>query len=712
MATYIATTAFIPTFLDDNGDPLNGGTLESYVANTTTPTPTFTGEAGVSAGDIITLNARGEPQTSGNTHQVWIDSAIKYDFVLKTAAGVIINSPEDVSYLAAGSVASVLNIAAAKALAILEDTQAVYIRGYTTEGDGGGGMYVYDASSAATANDGTVLALDTLAGRLLHNETTTVTVETFGAVGDGTAIENVAFQAAANSGIKQIKALNSYALSSSITVPLGVSFEFGGRDSTIYPVSGGTFINNFIFLFNTLDGATPVVNFPNLVCGGLSNVTFDNEAEKLTVKAVAAIGSYEFKDIRGRYMHGSIKRLSGYYSDNFKVSRVYGEPVMGTDYQIDLAGLGDCAVIEECHFPFNALNPAGSVNAYAMGNVLAGKISDCVGGNIKISGGSTASIKDCHLEKTQTLIQDSNVFIEDTFYGKGDDVPVVCESSGLQGHKLSLKNVELAFLEGVYEGTTADLKISNRYSVSIDNCYRRYTVNGSLDKSQLAGISIIKGDDSPITDFNDYSYQLSANSLIHPNYSVALDFTYASPSVSFDGISNAAADASTSWDDPTDTYFYSSQLIVDDGRLIGRNQVNAEASIALTSGGSGARLDLSYGSRTPSGIVRLYRGIATDSYTEYVDIPMISGSRFYDNGTTVNGFTWIARAAASKETLNALGSTSVTFKGTNVEIYSSSPPTIGTYVAADRFYRIAPVSAGYIGQVYDGASWLNYGLIA
>ena len=88
-----------------------------------------------------------------------------------------------------------LNIAAAKALAILEDTQAIYIRGYTTAGDGGGGMYIYDASSAATANDGTVLALDTLAGRLLHGETTDVTVETFGAVGDGVTDDSAAAQA-------------------------------------------------------------------------------------------------------------------------------------------------------------------------------------------------------------------------------------------------------------------------------------------------------------------------------------------------------------------------------------------------------------------------------------------------------------------------------------------------------------------------------------
>jgi len=255
MATYIATTAFIPTFLDDNGDPLNGGTLESYIAGTTTPTPTFTGEAGVSAGDIITLNARGEPETSGNTHQVWIDSAIKYDFVLKTAAGVIINSPEDVASPLLGSVASTLNIASAKALTTLTDGQAIYIRGYYAAADGGGGMYIYDASSAATANDGTVLALDTLAGRLLHGETTTVTVETFGVVGDGVADDAAALRAALNvlSGSTiELGKSETYLCLSSVVVPQNTKVEMNGSKIK-FNVSGLTKcldLRSFVSLYN------------------------------------------------------------------------------------------------------------------------------------------------------------------------------------------------------------------------------------------------------------------------------------------------------------------------------------------------------------------------------------------------------------------------------------------------------------------------------
>jgi hypothetical protein len=540
-----------------------------------------------------------------------------------------------------------------------------------------------------------------------------VSVKDFGAVGDGVTDDTAAIQDAVDSGSAKIVALDSYVITSSIIVPLGVSLEFGGRDSKIYPKSGGSFISNFIFLFNTSDGVNPTSLYPNLVCGGISNVTFDNEAEKLLVKGCIAVGSYEFLNIRGRYMHGMIERMAGHYSDNFKVSRIYCEPVRGSDYQINLRGLGDSPVIEECHFPYNGLNPSGVANAYYIGNALAGRISDCVGGNVKVDGGSEVTVSDCHLEKCQILVNSSSVKVVDTFLGKENIIPIVATStSGLFNFKLSLDNVQFAFLEkGTYTGTTVDVELGSRFALSVRNCYRKHTVSGGLDKSQLTGISIGKTGGTLLTDFNNYSYQLSNDGEVCPNYGVPLTFTYESPSLSYDGIIAASTDSASIWAETSGTYFYKSQLLIDESKALGRNQTQSEKSVALTNASNGVRLDISYGSRLNKGIVRVYRGTSSGAYTAYADLHVISLSRIYDNGDEVNGTPWVPMASGSPITLNADGLVSIKYAGDNVEMQATTSPTVGTHTSGDRTYRTSPASAGYIGSVYNGSAWLDFGLI-
>ena len=86
-----------------------------------------------------------------------------------------------------------------KALALasmgLDDGQGLLIMGESAVGDGGGGAYVYDASSALVANGGTILALDTLPGRLIHAGITPVTAKMFGALGNGIANDTAAMLA-------------------------------------------------------------------------------------------------------------------------------------------------------------------------------------------------------------------------------------------------------------------------------------------------------------------------------------------------------------------------------------------------------------------------------------------------------------------------------------------------------------------------------------
>ncbi len=69
------------TFVDNSGSPCVGCLLYSYIAGTTTPTPTYTDSLGISQNtNPIVLS------TSGGAN-IWPDTSIAYKFTLKTAQG-------------------------------------------------------------------------------------------------------------------------------------------------------------------------------------------------------------------------------------------------------------------------------------------------------------------------------------------------------------------------------------------------------------------------------------------------------------------------------------------------------------------------------------------------------------------------------------------------------------------------------------------------
>jgi len=70
-------------FFTDNGVPLVGGLLYTYLAGTTTPAVTYTSSTGLTANsNPIVLNAAGRPP-----YEIWLDSLNSYKLVLKTSTG-------------------------------------------------------------------------------------------------------------------------------------------------------------------------------------------------------------------------------------------------------------------------------------------------------------------------------------------------------------------------------------------------------------------------------------------------------------------------------------------------------------------------------------------------------------------------------------------------------------------------------------------------
>lgn len=97
-----------------------------------------------------------------------------------------------------GEVDTVDNITALKAQSVvgLPDGQVIMTRGYYTENDGGQGTYVYDSTSVAADNGGTVIAPNAGVGRYLLLTDGTVNLLQFGAKRDGTTDNLAPFRSA------------------------------------------------------------------------------------------------------------------------------------------------------------------------------------------------------------------------------------------------------------------------------------------------------------------------------------------------------------------------------------------------------------------------------------------------------------------------------------------------------------------------------------
>lgn len=96
---YKPLIALPPQFVDGDGLPISGGSLSAFLAGSTTPSTMYTDNIGTSAGTVVTLNARGEPEVSGNTVTIWINDALSYKFVLKNALGGSLWTVDNISVL-------------------------------------------------------------------------------------------------------------------------------------------------------------------------------------------------------------------------------------------------------------------------------------------------------------------------------------------------------------------------------------------------------------------------------------------------------------------------------------------------------------------------------------------------------------------------------------------------------------------------------------
>ena len=245
-------------FSDSTGAPLASGTIETYIAGTSTPTPTYTDSGGgTSVGNSVPLDANGRPN-SGNG--IWLGSTVVYKFIIKNSSGSTIQTIDNISSGGFNGSSSFITAVAESGL-----TSSRYLVGaggvLLTDGGGGSTMTLTGPDRGLNSQTGatyTVVASDW--GKVIQlstQSTSTITMTAAATLGVGfrTTILNQ------NTGICTVTGVGDVAASETMDI-------FG---------DGSGFV-----AWNRVRAANSIYTFPTHVRVGTHNVVVQTNPAQIT----------------------------------------------------------------------------------------------------------------------------------------------------------------------------------------------------------------------------------------------------------------------------------------------------------------------------------------------------------------------------------------------------------------------------------------------
>ena len=561
-----------------------------------------------------------------------------------------------------------------------------------------------------------------------------VTVQQFGAVGDGIADDTSAIQAAINYAASIAPAARrgawtveflppsvGFRVTGSIFVPVNV--RLNGNNSEIIP-SGviGSYTGGFIFLVNTVDAINWVVSFPNLDRGDIVGLSFNNSVNSLVgIRGICAASAMPIRQVRARKMYQTYKKVGGYI-DSVSIHGVECQDSQGSDYQIELSTIGDGIDISQIHAAAPATSPLLKINSGGSGNIV-----NAINGVIELNLCGAITIRNWHNEEGRLILDRSNSKLCDSEMFRQGTVPIELRSTGNTFSRFTFEMEDIRFVEWLNSGAITkslyDLKVHDQYTVKIRNCARHATFSGANGHSYLTGMLVQKSDNSPLVDFNAYSHVYSHGSRVRTGQTMEpFGWAEMSPSTStWFGLADVQPNSPVispafTWKIASSTYFYRLAIIYDALRGLGVNDSQPEDSTALTNGGSGCLISITglSGARG-NAMLRVYRGTVAGSYSSYVDIPLLAAKDFYDDGSVCNGYPWLSRAAGPRDTLNLGVSSMEILDSGSLKIRGTAAPTTGAWLQGDSVIFTNPVAGGFIGAVCTTAgspgTWKTFGAI-
>jgi hypothetical protein len=215
---------------DNNGVPLAGGLIYTYLAGTTTPAVTYTSSTGLTAhSNPIVLDSAG--RVPGG--EIWLTSNTDYKFTIQTSTSVLIGTYDNIPSI--------------------NDFTSIYSDLANTADPALGDALIGFRQSNASGN------LSGSVGRTVHQKLQeSISVKDFGAVGDGTTDDTVAVQAAITTASANSLGLTVYFPTGKykLTAPINIlaSVTIVGDEPSAIKIGGGIGGGTWLFFSHTGKG--------------------------------------------------------------------------------------------------------------------------------------------------------------------------------------------------------------------------------------------------------------------------------------------------------------------------------------------------------------------------------------------------------------------------------------------------------------------------
>ena len=159
------------------------------------------------------------------------------------------------------------------------------------------------------------------------------------------------------------------------------------------------------------------------------------------------------------------------------------------------------------------------------------------------------------------------------------------------------------------------------------------------------------------------------------------------------------------WQIESSTYYYMAHALLDNVRMLGYGYDHKQTSTRTKDGSA-----LKFGSVPAYTPIRIYRGLADNTYNKYIDIVNFDSS-IIDNGNICAGLLWQDRDAGGKDAY--LYATQVEWVGDKVIVWAGGIPSAGTWKTGDIIIDTSPSAGSPKGWICSAGgtpgTWISLG---